>query len=155
MAEAALREKGGKPLASANKNGGRTGWRQTRHGQKHSAKKRDLDAAVRRAEEETKTVVGGFASPGTSAANSTEHDEEYAECVSSNDSLTSLGETRPDLANNHPAEVKAGEENEAPKTTRPSTIIRGGGGFRVASEHEKTGVELAAAVEKSRASERR
>lgn len=138
MAEAALREKGGKPLASANKNGGRPGWRQTR-----------------RAEEETRTVVGGFASPGTSAANSTERDEEYAECVSSNDSLISLGETRPDLENHHPAEIKAGEGNEAPKSTRPSTIIRGGGGFRVASEHDKTGVELAAAVEKSRASERR
>lgn len=97
--------------------------------------------------------------------NNTEHDEDFAECFPNNGSQISLGEPIPDSASEPPAEVQGSKGNEVAKPTRARTNIRdarriepsvgGGGGFGVARRREKTGVGLSAAVENSRASERR
>lgn len=126
-----------------------------------------MNASVGRARQETRTALGGLGSARTSGRAVTENDEDFTECFSGDGSQPSPGEPLRDSPSEHPSEHKVDKGDYiAHESMKARSGVRGepwieklaGNGEAsgvAASRHKKTEVELAAAVEKSRASERR
>lgn len=109
-------------------------------------------------------MLDGLGSLGTRGRR-TDNDEDFAECFSSNYSQTSPGDSPQGSASEPPAEMTVDEGKELQKSTQARNDLRDarrvelsvgdGEDLGVVRRREKSGVELAAAMAKSRASERR
>lgn len=159
-----MRRGGGATLATANDEHGRTG-------QRHAFRtrwtaKRGTDASARQAGKEIRTSLDGLGSGVEPSRRIIEQNEHFAECLSNDGSLISPSDSLQDSTSEPPAAIKANRGDKAHNLPQARDGLRnapriepsagdGGGGFGAVRRRAKSGLELAAALETSRASERR
>lgn len=120
---------------------------------------------VESAPRDTRTTPGWFESAGTIRRSRTDNDAEFADCPSNNGAPFSRERPPQELSSEALAVAEADNgsdvstsiqaRNRTHGARRVELSVGDGEGLGVAGRRAKTGVELAAAVEKFRASERR